>query len=305
MGCADARECVRPGSPGASLIVQAVVFVFLGCLTVNGGARAQSGGQKPLIVASKFIHLAPGAEVPLDVTVWPPEAIQPGSTLMIRGLPARITLAQGRQVSPGVWGLPADIAAPVKLMAPVGTEGVSELTIMLVAANGSLITEFRATLVIETSGRRLSVPETAASAPKKLEAAAAPAAPERPAVPEPPPVVENKPNPMAIPVPPPAARAAMTAEDRNRALKLMEKGDKSLASGNVTVARLCYQNAVEIGWAPAAIALGGTYDPAELQQLNVVGGLQPDLQLAKKWYTVAQELGAGDAGKRLQRLGAK
>jgi hypothetical protein len=46
----------------------------------------------------------------------------------------------------------------------------------------------------------------------------------------------------------------------------MEKGDKSLASGNITVARY----ATERGRAGLGeLSLGGTYDPAELEQLNV------------------------------------
>jgi hypothetical protein len=271
----------------------------------NGGARAQNDRQKPLIVASKFIHLAPGAEVPLDITVWPPEAVQPGSTLMIRGLPGRVVLGQGKLVSPGVWGIPADISAPVKMTAPPGTEGVSELTIMLVTASGSLVTDFRATLVIETPGGRAGYSGNAP--PKKADNTVIATMSERL------PAVEPKPNPMVIPVPPPAAPAAsatppaapavLTAAGKASALKLMEKGDKSLASGNITVARLCYQNAVELGWAPAAIALGGTYDPAELEQLNVVGGLQSDPQLPKVVYA-----GAGTwrwrRGKSLQRLGS-
>jgi hypothetical protein len=304
MGCADVQERFHPGWRAASLLVPAVVFVFLVCMPGNGGARAQTERQKPLIVASKFIHLAPGAEVPVDITVWPPEAVQPGSTLMIRGLPGRVVLGQGKLVTPGVWGIPADITVPVKMTAPAGTEGVSELTIMLVTANGGLVTDFRATLVIEAPGGRAGLSVNAP--PKKVDIAPIATIPERPAA------VEPKANPMAIPVPPPpassvpsAAPAVLTAEGKAKALKLMEKGDKSLASGNVTVARLCYQNAVELGWAPAAMALGGTYDPAELQQLNVVGGLQPDPQLAIKWYTRAQQLGAGDAGTRLQRLGSK
>ncbi len=233
MGCADAQERVHPGWRAASLIIPAMAFVCLVCMPGNGGARAQNDRQKPLIVASKFIHLAPGAEVPLDITVWPPEAVQPGSTLMIRGLPARVALGQGKLVSPGVWGIPADISAPVKMTAPPGTEGVSELTIMLVTASGSLVTDFRATLVIETPGGRAGYSGNAP--PKKADNTVIATMSERL------PAVEPKPNPMAIPVPPPAAPAAppaasaalpaapvvLTAAGRASALKLMEKGDKS------------------------------------------------------------------------------
>jgi hypothetical protein len=119
---------------------------------------------------------------------------------MIRGLPARVALWQGKLVSPGVWGIPADISAPVKMTAPPGTEGVSELTIMLVTASGSLVTDFRATLVIETPGGRAGYSGNAP--PKKADNTVIATMSERL------PAVEPKPNPMVIPVPPPASPAS-------------------------------------------------------------------------------------------------
>jgi hypothetical protein len=91
-------------------------------------------------------------------------------------------------------------------------------------------------------------------------------------------------------------------EDLERARKYTQKGDESLLSGNVAAARLFYQRAVEAGWAPAALALGGTYDAAELSRTNLLAGVLPEPDQARKWYEKARELGDKEAGRRLVRL---
>lgn len=85
----------------------------------------------------------------------------------------------------------------------------------------------------------------------------------------------------------------------------MRRGDESLANGNVTAARLFYEQAAELDWGPAALALAMTYDPNELSRWNVIGGIEPDLEQARRWYERARELGAIEALERLQRLGAR
>ena len=81
---------------------------------------------------------------------------------------------------------------------------------------------------------------------------------------------------------------------------MMERGDASMDEGKITAARLFYQAAAEIGWAPAAFALANTYDGNELARTNVVGGVRPDPALAQKWYEKARELGSAEASRRLQ-----
>jgi TPR repeat protein len=48
-----------------------------------------------------------------------------------------------------------------------------------------------------------------------------------------------------------------------------------------------------------------TYDPNELSRWNVIGGIEPNLEEARRWYERARELGAIEALERLQRLGAR
>jgi TPR repeat protein len=93
-------------------------------------------------------------------------------------------------------------------------------------------------------------------------------------------------------------------EERERALRLVKRGDEQLAEGGIAQARLLYERAAEAGLAQGAMALAATYDPDELARLGVVG-IQPDRATAARWYERARALGATEAAQRLQRLGAR
>ena len=95
----------------------------------------------------------------------------------------------------------------------------------------------------------------------------------------------------------------MAPAERERAMRLVKKGDEQLADGGVAQARLLYERAAEAGLAEGAMALASTYDSAELGRLGV-RGLQPDAAAARRWYERAQQLGAAEAAQRLRRLGA-
>jgi TPR repeat protein len=71
--------------------------------------------------------------------------------------------------------------------------------------------------------------------------------------------------------------------------------------GNFPVARQFFERAADLGFAPAALRLAATYDPAEVAQLGS-RGVVPDLAAARKWYERARELGAPEAAERLARL---
>jgi hypothetical protein len=90
---------------------------------------------------------------------------------------------------------------------------------------------------------------------------------------------------------------------REGALRLMRKGEEELAQGRLVPARLLYERAAEMGLAEAAMALAATYDPGELNRLDLRGGIvRADAAQARFWYERARALGASEAGARLQRL---
>jgi hypothetical protein len=109
----------------------------------------------------------------------------------------------------------------------------------------------------------------------------------------------------AMPPPPAKATAPVTLPaDRERAVRLLQKGDEELAEGRVGAARQLYERAADMGLAQAAMALAATYDAAELTGPNL-RNVQPDAGQARRWYERARALGASDADQRLARLGAK
>src|SRR5262249_41563689 len=92
----------------------------------------------------------------------------------------------------------------------------------------------------------------------------------------------------------------MTSEERQNAIKLMERGNESLKAGNVAVAQKFYQRAAERGLAEAALALASTYDARELVLMKL--DVMPNPALARQWYEKARELGSQDAEARLRHL---
>jgi hypothetical protein len=82
---------------------------------------------------------------------------------------------------------------------------------------------------------------------------------------------------------------------------LLKRGEDLIASGDFAAARLVLQRAAEAGDANAALLLAGTYDPMMLEKLQV-HGFSPDVNMARRWYEKADELGSRDATGRLKVL---
>lgn len=74
--------------------------------------------------------------------------------------------------------------------------------------------------------------------------------------------------------------------------------------GDVASARLFYERAADAGDARAALLLGGTYDPAFLEQLGAQG-MRGDAAQAAAWYRRARELGDAEAAERLKAMGSR
>jgi TPR repeat protein len=212
-------------------------------------------------------------ETPFPIQVGPPHAVPRGSFVKLRGLPAMAALSAGYSIAPGAWAIPLAALPNLKLTLPAGATGRSNVIVALVAVDGSVLAETRYALVVSAQ-------------PVK-------AAP-----------IQVVPAPSAQPTaPPPAAPPALTAEARERALRLVKKGDQQLGEGGIAQARLLYERAAEAGLAEGAMAMAATYDPVELDRLGV-RGMKADAAAARKWYERARQLGAREAEQRLRRLGA-
>ncbi|WP_135468224.1 hypothetical protein [Crenalkalicoccus roseus] len=96
--------------------------------------------------------------------------------------------------------------------------------------------------------------------------------------------------------PPPGVDPAVTEA-------LLRRGEALLALGDISAARRFFERAAAVGSAEAALAAGGTYDPAILRGLDA-RGILPDPALAAAWYRRAAALGAAEAEARLAALAA-
>jgi hypothetical protein len=207
-------------------------------------------------------------QVPFLIKVGPAAAVPRGSFIKVRGIPAMAALSAGHSIAPGAWAIPLAALPDLKMTLPAAQAGLSEVTVTLVAADGSVLAETRYTLVVS------------ATPPQEIVKAA----------------------PIQV-VPTPPSPPHMSAEERERALRLVKKGDQQLAEGGIAQARLLYERAAEAGLAEGAMAVAATYDPVELGRLGV-RGFKPDPAVARRWYERARQLGAREAEQRLQRLGA-
>ena len=279
--------------------ILAVGIQVIGC----DYALAQSQKPEPVIDAPSIFEFETTKISPMPILIKPEKAAPQRGMLLIRGLPSTVALTEGRLFASGVWSVKLADLPNLKIVAPSSVE-TSNINLSLVTLEGSVLAEKSAILSIATP-----MPREALS----ITRAPAPAAP--PANAEPPPKPVNTPETVAaIPInsaPAPAATGSIrppkpiTFEDSEKIQVFMQKGAENMRSGNINLARLFYKRSADAGWAPGALALAGTYDVEELANMEVVGGIQPDPALAKKWYEVARDLGSEPAQQKLQRLGQR
>jgi hypothetical protein len=115
--------------------------------------------------------------------------------------------------------------------------------------------------------------------------------------------------PVAAPVDP--ARRGAPAQQPPIALQpdlsniqvLLSRGDKSLALGDLTAARLFYERAASLGSGRGATSVGRTYDPVFLAAI-MANGPRADTGIARTWYQTGVTLGDPEATLLLHRLGS-
>jgi curved DNA-binding protein CbpA len=103
----------------------------------------------------------------------------------------------------------------------------------------------------------------------------------------------------ATPLPRPPTPAALAQAER-----MLDKGQRFLALGNVVIAREYFARAAELGLPIAVLKLGETHDQTEFGSFKVLG-LKHDPTEARRWYERAAELGVPEAEARLRRLGSR
>ena len=295
--------------------LQALVLSFATALTVGisiiGGDDALAQSQRPALVidAPSIFEFETDKISPMSIVIQPEKAAPQRAMLLIRGLPSTVALTEGRLFPSGVWSVKLSDLPNLRVVAPSSVE-TSNITFALVTLEGSILAEKSAILSIATPSANDTL---------TIARGAAPSAPPPSAEPAPKPVSTPRANSgaesvAALPVNTPPAPAAtgslrtpktLTFEETEKVQVFMQKGEEYMLSGNINLARLFYKRSADAGWAPGALALAETYDAEELARMEVVGGIQPDPALAKKWYEVARDLGSATAQQKLQRLGQR
>jgi hypothetical protein len=237
---------------------------------------AQQAEPPPSVRVAPTIVAAANSEAVLAIEVQSLDTTPSRGFVSLRGLPPTVALRDGHAVGPGSWAVPLSALPFVKAQIPATQAGESEIVVSLIAMDGRLLAQARSTLVIQSSAQAgPGIASQAAPAPTAGQlASAAPA----PAMPE------------------------SAAEQRARAERLLARGEAYLANGNIMGARDFFERAADAGLAAGALQLASTYDRVELTRLKVQG-VKPDVELARKWYQRARDLGATGAAELLMRLG--
>lgn len=253
--------------------------------------RAQA--QQPTINVAARLTAEAGVRTPLGIRVGPVAALPRSSFLRIRGLPPMASLSDGHAIAPGSWAIPITAIDNLSVLMAPDAPARSDIVVTLVSVEGSVLAEARSTLTVAAAGTPVR------AVPKEADTKAPANASILRSGPEPP----NEPR-ATISGSGLRAGQSMTPADRERAVRLMQKGEAHMADGNVSAARLMFERAADVGLAQAAMALAGTFDADELARLSVRGGIQPDAKEARRWYERALQLGDAEAEPRLRRLGS-
>jgi len=256
-----------------------------GSALAPGRAHAQASGGQPVITVPSAISAEAASQAAFPIRVAPVDAVPRNSFVRVRGLPPTAALTEGYSIAPGSWAVSLAALPELKITLPAGTTGRSEILVTLVAIDGSVLAETKAMLAVSPAGQRSDrglARDAAPPAAATILRAGVGEGTERSGQPS-----------LAQP---------MATQDRERALRLVKRGDEQLAEGNVAAARLFYERAADAGLAQGAMALAGTFDAEELTRLGV-RGIPPDAKEARRWYERAHQLGASDAEERMRRIG--
>jgi hypothetical protein len=268
--------CLAAGI-AAFCITALSVTDFYPPITNKGDRPAGADGFEPVAQTNDSFNVAPARLVveggrattndplPLGVTLKDSSG---GETVFLSGLENGTRLTAGTPLGSKGWKVSARDIGSVMAYAPVNYIGAMHAAINLHAANNAVVDTRVVKLEWVPKPDQKSTPAVTPEAPRPVPVVAAPPRPQL---------------------------------DQDELGRLIKKGQQLLSSGDIAPARLLLQRAALGGSAEAALILGGTYDPAVLQDIGVLG-FAPNPAKAREWYQKALELGATEASRRLERL---
>jgi hypothetical protein len=210
------------------------------------------------------------------------------SFLMFRNMPQKFTLSAGFGAK-DYWAVSLHDVDGLQMIPTDEYEGAFTLEVLLVKGMGSDPERRTAQVTFSAKG---AAPAVASNDDSKLLTAA-------------------RPDEATSAIPPLGGRSRAPAQKTEQVQaqqlsaideSMMQRGDAYVAQGDIAAARLLYRQLAKKGIAAGALAMGNTYDPEFLATLPI-RGLRPDLEQAKNWFRMAEELGSAQAARRLSALG--
>jgi hypothetical protein len=205
-----------------------------------------------------------------------------GEFALLTGLAAGTRLSTGSAFGATGWRLPARELVTAFAYAPQDFVGVMDTAIDLRTSRDTVVD--RNMMRLEWIG-------------KPVEAR----------VSKPPEARGNKPPEVRVGEPLPQSQAAVRTApvvqqiDPEELAALLKRGLDYLQMGDIAAARIVLRRAANAGHAPAALALGSSFDPYVFVELGVLGFTADPVQ-ARAWYERAGQLGASEAPRRIERL---
>jgi hypothetical protein len=241
-------------------------------LSLFADISQSSAQQRATIETAPVLSLRPNAEAAFPVRIAAGADLPKRTTLLIHGIPATLTLTEGRVFDSGVWFVPVADLPRLKIVAASDAAGLEKpLTLTLVALDGTVLAEGGTTLAVGPVTGALDTEATAAEA-------------------------KSSPRNEVAPLARPAANPAISPAEEAERLKI---GQSALALNDIAAARLVFEHLANRGSAAGAWHLAQTYDPQVLARTTVGARFKPDEAVAARWYLRAAELGHAEARRKV------
>ncbi len=244
---------------------------------------------------ARDIELRAGRGNLLRFDLGSPDAVPPGSYVVMRGFPNDTALSRGIPIGGDAWLLAVDDLADLEVRLPVKMTGEIALDVRLLSSEGALIAQDQHVLLATSqSDNRLEQPAEPAVIFEPARANEVPAVvPSKPAefataaIPLP-----ALPTPTPTPTPTLAPEAVVPRAENVS----LQRGRRMLGMGNIAVARPLLERAAAEGSGEGAALLAASFDPVWLKKSGALG-LAGDPARASHWYGEARRLGIGDVDR--------
>ena len=94
---------------------------------------------EPRVTVPATLAAEAASQAALQIQVGPPDALPSNTFVRLRGLPHSISLTEGHAIGPGSWAVPLFSLPTLKAIIPAGVSGRSELSVSLVAVDGTIL----------------------------------------------------------------------------------------------------------------------------------------------------------------------